>query len=65
MTVRHDDGDPTRGRAGNPGATPERAFRNEMVVVVGFGIATALTGLFTMGLIEFAQAMGWWDQAGR
>lgn len=58
------DGAVTVG-SGKPDPRADTRFRDAMLIVLGFGVATTLTGLVTMGLIEFAQSIGWWDGSGR
>ena len=65
MSPRDEDNEPITEGSNEPGSTRKSPFRNAMFIVIGFGIATALTGLLTMGLIEFAQSMGWWEGSGR
>ena len=65
MTSRDTDAETVPDETGRPEPIPNRPFQTAMIIVIGFGVATALTGLLTMGLIEFAQSIGWWDGSGR
>jgi hypothetical protein len=65
MATGDQDEQTTTSETGQPEPTPERPFRNAMIIVIGFGVAVTLTGLLTIGLIEFAQSIGWWERSAR